>query len=256
MIVDVHCHLNHEDFAGDLEAVLERAEAAGVGGIINVGWDLPSSAKAVELAEKIDICWAAVGVHPHDAKDVDGGMEQELIKLAEHPKVVAMGEVGLDYHYDHSPRPVQQEVFRRQLAVARQLNMPVVIHSREADRDTMLILEEFAPPRCLLHCYGGSWETAQLGLKRGYYFSFGGPVTFKNAKRPVEVVSKLPVERLMLETDAPYLAPEPNRGKRNEPAFLVHTLGRVAQLKEIPEADLARLLKENVESFFQISLGA
>jgi TatD DNase family protein len=254
MLFDVHCHLNHEDFQPDWEDVARRAREAGVRGIINVGWDLPSSRAAIDLAQRRDDFWAVVGVHPHDASGVGESLESELVQLARHPKVVAIGEVGLDYHYDYSPRPLQREVFRRQLAVANELELPVVIHSRDAAADTMSILDELKPRRCLLHCFGGSWETAQWGLSRGYYFSFGGPVTFKNAKRPVEVVSKLPQDRLMVETDAPYLAPEPNRGKRNEPAFVVDTLRRIALLRGIPSSELARALGKNTLSFFNIRL--
>lgn len=254
MLFDVHCHLNHEDFTTDWEEVAQRAGEAGVEGIINVGWDLVSSKDAIRLAEKKDNFWAVVGVHPHDAAGVGEELEEELEALAQHPKVVAIGEIGLDYHYDYSPRPLQQEVFKRQLAVANKLKLPVVIHSREADKDTMSILEELRPARCLLHCFGGSWQTAQLALERGYYFSFGGPVTFKNAKRPVEVVSKLPIDRLMVETDAPYLAPEPNRGKRNEPAFVVHTLRRIAELRNLPFPDLVQEVGKNTAAFFNLPL--
>ena len=254
MFSDVHCHLNHEDFAADCEEVAQRAQDAGVQTIINVGWDLPSSKAALNLAQKREGFWAVVGVHPHDASGVGEGLEAELIALAQHPKVLAIGEIGLDYHYNYSPKAVQQEVFKRQLALANKLELPVVIHSREADGDTLAILDEYKPTRCLLHCFGGSWETAQLALERGYYFSFGGPVTFKNAKRPVEVVGKLPLDRIMVETDAPYLAPEPKRGRRNEPAFVVHTLERIAKIRGLSVSELAQVIERNVALFFNLPM--
>jgi TatD DNase family protein len=250
MFTDVHCHLNHEDFATDWQAAFQRAKAAGVGRLIVVGWDLASSKRAIEQAELNDSVWATVGVHPEDASGADENLERELLTLSGHRKVVAFGEIGLDYHYENSPRPVQQEVFRRQLAVAEEQGLPVMIHSREAANDTMEILSHFNV-RCLLHCFGGSWETAKLALDRGYYFSFGGPVTFKNSKRAAEVVSKLPVERLMVETDSPYLAPVPNRGQRNEPAFLPYTMEKIAQLKGMPTCELAGRIEKNVTSFFE-----
>lgn len=252
MYADVHCHLNNEAFAEDLKAVIARAKGEGVNTIVNVGWDLPSSEYALQLARQNEGFWAVVGVHPQDAKDIEGELEPQLKTLAQAPQAIAIGEIGLDYHYLNSPKAVQQEIFRRQLSVATELGLPVVIHSREATEDTLEILGEFQLERCLLHCYSGSWETAQIAFDRGYYLSFGGPVTFKNSRRAVEVVEQMPLERLLLETDAPYLAPEPVRGKRNEPALIVHTYQKVAQLRGLSARELAAQIKINLERFFQL----
>ncbi|HHY09933.1 MAG TPA: TatD family hydrolase [Firmicutes bacterium] len=252
-MIDSHAHLNDPRFEEDLPAVLERAKAAGVRAIINIGYDLVSSKKAVELAAKYPQLYAVIGVHPHDAKTYDQGIEESLKELAKQPKVVAIGETGLDYHYDNSPRAVQREVFQKQLLLAGELNLPAVIHSRDASQDTLEILRKFPGQPCLLHCYSGSFETAEQYLKLGHYFSFAGPITFKNATRLRGVAKRLPLKRLMIETDCPYLAPQPRRGRRNEPAYLPYIAEKLAEIHGRSREDVERITAENTENFFRLA---
>jgi len=252
-MIDSHAHLNDPQFSPDLAEVLARAEEAGVTGIINVGYDLDSSRQAVRLAEGHRGLYAVVGVHPHDAKTWDSGVEAAIRELASHSKVVAIGESGLDYYYDHSPRDVQQDVFRAQLALARELNLPLVVHSRDAAQDTLEILSEFPEVPCILHCYSGSWEMAREYLKMGHYFSIGGALTFKNAQRLRSVIQQIPLERMLLETDCPYLTPVPHRGKRNEPAYLPLVARQLAELHGITEAEAAEVTERNTRLFFRIN---
>ena len=212
-MIDSHAHLNDPRFASDVAEVVQRAQANGVKGIINVGYDLESSRQAVQLAEEFPSLYAVIGVHPHDAKTWTDEIEEELRKLSAHRKVVAIGETGLDYHYDNSPRDVQQEVFRKQLALAQELGLPAVIHSREAAQDTLEIIKEFPDVRCVLHCYSGSWEMAKEYLKMGHYFSAAGPITFKNAHKLRGVIGQIPLSHMFLETDCPYLTPVPQDRK-------------------------------------------
>ena len=198
-MIDSHAHLNDPAFEDDLADVISRAEAQGVDAIINVGYDLMSSNVAVELAERFPGLWAVVGLHPHDAKLWTEELCDAIKELTQHPKVLAIGEVGLDYHYDYSPRDVQRHVFREQLALSLELDLPVVIHSREATKDTLDIVGEYPSVPRLLHCYSGSLETARLYEKMGHFFSFGGPITFKNANKLRDVVAGLPLERILLE---------------------------------------------------------
>jgi TatD DNase family protein len=211
-IIDTHAHLNNKDFSGDLSQVIDRARQAGVEYIINIGYDLRSSHRAVELAEKYDCCYAAVGVHPHEAKTLDQETFQHLGELAKNPKVVAVGEMGLDFHRNLSPRDIQIEAFKKQLAWAETLNLPVVVHDREAHPETMDILKDHPELKVVLHCFAGDAEMAKEAKRRGYLLSIGGPVTFKNSKHLPEVLKTIGLESLMLETDCPYLAPEPHRG--------------------------------------------
>lgn len=251
-MIDSHAHLNDPAFAEDLPAVVARAKDAGVRTIINVGYDLASSKKAVELAGLYPELWAVVGVHPHDAKTWTPVVKDEITKLCENQKVLALGEIGLDYYYDHSPREKQQEVFRKQLALARELKRSVVIHSREATQDTLEIIREYPDVACLLHCYSGSWETAQVYAELGHFFSFGGPITFQNANRLREVVRKIPLELVLLETDCPYLTPHPHRGKRNEPAYLTFTAEKLAAIHGREVGEIARITEENTRRFFSL----
>lgn len=251
-LIDSHAHLNDAAFAQDLPEVVARAEAAGVHTIINVGYDLPSSKRAVELAQLYPQLWAVVGVHPHDAKTWCPEVKKSLVELCKHPKVLAIGEAGLDYYYDNSPRDQQRAVFREQLALARELKMNVVIHSREATQDTLEIMQEFPDVSCLLHCYSGSLETAQTYTEMGHYFSFGGPITFQNANRLREVVSKMPLDRVLLETDCPYLTPHPHRGKRNEPAYLTYTAAKLGAIHGCSVEEIAQITAENTRRFFTL----
>jgi TatD DNase family protein len=202
-MIDSHAHLNDPRFAEDLADVVLRAREAGVTEIVNVGYDLTSSEAAVQLAEGFPGLWAVVGLHPHDAKLWNEELESRLEELAGHPRVLAIGEAGLDYYYDNSPREEQRAAFRSQLALAERLGLPVVIHSREAAQDTLEILREHTQVECLLHCYSGSAETARTYLEMGHYFSFGGPITFQNANRLRSVVAEIPLERILLKRTAP-----------------------------------------------------
>lgn len=246
-LFDSHAHLNDEQFAADLPAVLASARAAGVETILNVGYDLPASRAAAALAAGRPGLYAAVGIHPHDAAGYDEAAEKELRRLARAEKVVAIGEIGLDYYRELSPRPTQAEAFRRQIRLARALRLPIVVHDREAHEDTLRILREERASEVggILHCFSGSWEMARQCLDLGFYISLAGPVTFRNAVRPREVARRVPADRLLVETDAPYLAPEPHRGRRNEPAFVALTLRAIAALREVPAEELAEQTYQN-----------
>jgi TatD DNase family protein len=241
-----------KQFDPDREEVIKRARAAGVDMMITVGSDLMSTRAAIALAEEHEGVYATVGVHPHDAKHCREETLDELAALARHPKVVAVGETGLDYHYDHSPREVQREVMERHLEMAFELDKPVVVHSREAAEDTMRILEEAGVGRGVMHCFSGDREMAERAMAMGLHISVAGPVTFKKAAKLAEVVRAVPDEFLLLETDAPYLTPEPHRGKRNEPAYVAHTAARVAELRGVSVADVARITTLNAARLFGV----
>ena len=218
MLFDSHAHLDARRFDDDRDKVIERAKENGISYIMNPGADFESSVKSVELASKYDIIYAAVGVHPHDAKTMDEMMLQLLKGMTKKPKVMAIGEIGLDFHYDNSPRDIQKKWFREQIRLAKEVNLPIIVHDREANNEVMNILkeEEAFDNGVLMHCYSGSAELAKQYVKKGAYISIAGPVTFKNARKAVEVVSAIPIDYLMIETDSPYLTPHPYRGKRNE----------------------------------------
>lgn len=254
MLFDSHAHLNDKRFTNDLDQVIERAKAAGVEYIMNPGADYESSVAAIELADQYDLIYAAVGIHPHDASSLDDMMLALLKKMARHPKVKAIGEIGLDYHYDFSPRDVQKHWFRKQLQMAKTLNLPVIIHDREANQDVFDILreEDMFATGVLLHCYSGSAELARQYVNLGAYISIAGPVTFKNARKLVEVVERVPLERLMIETDAPYLTPHPYRGKRNESAYVKYVAEKVAEIKNLPYEDVIRQTNLNAKTYFNI----
>ena len=249
MLYDTHAHLNDEAFAEDAEAALVRALDAGVTKINIVGCDPQMSAKAVEMAEKYDAVYAVVGIHPSDADKYDEAVEEQLRQWAALEKVVAIGEIGLDYHFeDDVDHDIQREVFRRQLCLASELNMPVVIHSRDAMDDTVRIIREEQPEggfQGVFHCFSGSWEQAKVCLELGFYIGFDGPLTFKNSRKLPKVASEMPLERVLIETDCPYMAPEPVRGRRNEPAYVKHIAAKVAQLRGISPEDADRISYEN-----------
>jgi TatD DNase family protein len=246
--IDSHCHIDGVEYDADRAEVIARACDAGVTTMLNVGTGDPHSGvfeRAVELAEKHSEIFAAIGVHPHDARLYDDAAEQRLMNLARHSRrVIAWGEIGLDYHYDHSPRDTQREVFKRQLRLAREQNLPVVVHSREADDDTIAILTEELngyQRAGVLHCFGGSLKMAQAAVELGFFISFAGNLTFKKAEDLREVARQIPLDRLLIETDSPYLTPVPFRGKRNEPARVVETARCLAEIygKESEEIGLA-----------------
>jgi TatD DNase family protein len=254
MLFDSHAHIDDEKFDIDREEVIQRAIDNGVTGIINVGASMESSARSIALAEKYEGIYAAVGIHPHDAKDALDTDYEQLVRWTALDKVVAVGEIGLDYYYDFSPREVQRSVFIRQLDVARQTNMPFIIHDRDAHGDLLEILKKEAKGlKGVLHCFSGSLEMANEVIKMGLYISIAGPVTFKNAAKLPEIVTKVPLEYLLVETDSPYLTPQPYRGKRNEPAYVKLVAEQVANLRDITMDDLAKATSENVKKLFGIS---
>lgn len=257
--IDSHCHIDGPEYDGDRLEVIARALDAGVSTMLDVGTGDPHSdafARAVALAEQNEAIYAAVGVHPHDAKLFDETAERRLIELAQQSsRVVAWGEIGLDYHYDHSPRDVQQSVFRRQLRIARRLNLPVVIHSREADDDTINLIRaelDGYGPAGVLHCFGGSLQMARAAIELGFYISFAGNLTFKKAEDLRAVARQLPLDRLLIETDCPYLTPVPFRGKRNEPARVVQTARCLADLHEESVEAIARATTDNFHRLFGV----
>ncbi len=256
LLYDTHAHLYDQPLLDELPAVLQRAEEAGVGFINCVGCDWPSSLQAVQLAEQYpQRLRAVIGVHPSDCLSYDEAMEAQLCELARHPLVVAWGEIGLDYHYDDAPpRERQMQVFRAQLRAAKQVGLPVMVHDREAHQDVLALIKEenrgFTGG--VLHCFSGSWEMARECLQLGWTLSFGGPVTYKNARVPVEVATKTPLERLVVETDCPYLPPEPYRGKVNEPAYVARTAARLAELRSIDYARLAEITTQNARAIFHV----
>lgn len=258
-LVDTHAHLDHPRFDADRGSVIERAEAAGVQTIVNVGADLASSRQAVALASQHDVVHAAVGVHPHDARKLDGTTLAELRDLARRPKVVAVGEIGLDFFRDLSPRDVQRRAFQAQLAWAAKLGKPVIIHDRDAHDEIMAMLSEWASglkdsPLAgrlgVLHTFSGDVAMAERAVDLGFYISISGPVTYGNARQLPEIVRALPLERLLVETDCPYLAPHPHRGKRNEPAYVRLVVEQIASLREVPFDDLARATTANAHRLF------
>jgi len=260
-LFDTHSHLVAPAFASDLDRVLERARHAGLVGTICVGYDLESSAAAVRLAREHDTVWAAVGVHPHDAAKVRTGLDAGLRDLARHSRVVAIGETGLDYYRDLSPREVQRRVLRTHLSVALELGLPVIIHDREAHADTLAILREFfgggprpegGRPAGVMHCFSGDTALAQACVDLGFYVSFAGPVTYPGADRLRAVASAVPADRLLIETDCPYLAPQSHRGQRNEPSYVAEVARGLAAVRRMDPSDLARLTTENARRLFRL----
>lgn len=251
-LIDTHCHLNDEQYDADVAEVIQRAHSAGVLWLVNIGYDVDSSRKAIRQASLYRGVKATVGIHPHDANTATKAALAELRELAAREEVIAFGEIGLDYYYDNSPRDIQREAFRQQMEIATSLKLPAVIHSRDATKDTLEILREYAPLQGIMHCFSGSFETAQICIDLGMYIAFGGAITFKNANRLREVVERVPWERIVVETDCPYLTPEPFRGRRNEPAHLRHIVGSLAQVKGVSPADAARITTDNARTVFGI----
>ena len=251
MYIDTHAHLYYDDLKNQLGDVVKRAEAAGVTQIICVGTDLPSSKTSISIAEKYNAVFATVGVHPHDAKDTPDDYLRQLRDLASHSKVVAMGEMGLDYFRDFSPRNVQKEVFLSQLALARELDLPAVIHNRDADEDILKILEEVRYERSVLHCFSSDTEMAGRAVSLGCFLSFTGNVTFgKNHTESVLLTT--PLNRIMLETDCPFMTPVPNRGKLNEPANILHIAQWIAKVKKVDVSEVAESTTSTAQIFFDL----
>jgi TatD DNase family protein len=254
MLVDSHCHLDFPDFEGEVDGVIERARHAGVGLMLTVSTTLKSFERGLDIAKRHDCVFCSLGVHPHE---VDAEVKVELgrlIELADHPKVVGIGETGLDFHYVHSSREGQEASFRTHIAAARETGLPLIVHSRDADEDTLRILREEQKNgdayRGVFHCFGGSRDLANAAIDLGFHISFSGILTFKKADAVREVARSLPVERLLVETDSPYLAPVPCRGRRNEPALVTHVAAVAAELKEIEPEALADQTTKNFLALF------
>lgn len=254
MLFDTHTHLNAEQFHEDVEDVIVRAQEAGVSEMIVVGFDRKTIEGAISLVERYDFLYAAVGWHPVDAIDMTENDLNWIEELCAHPKVVALGETGLDYHWDKSPKEIQKTVFRQQIQLAKKVNLPLIIHNREATEDVIAILKEEGADEVggIMHCFSSTLEDAKVCIDLNFYISIGGPVTFKNAKQLKEVVAELPLERLLIETDCPYLAPHPFRGKRNEPAYVKYVAEQIALLKGINYQELAQKTSDNAKQLFGI----
>lgn len=262
MLIDSHVHLDGPQFDSDRAEVIARARAAGVELMLEIaGSDIGhgSLEPGLRLTDEYDFIYAAIGLHPHEASIFDDELEKRLLASASHPKVIGWGEIGLDYHYDHSPRELQRSVLRRQLKLARSCRLPVIIHTREAEADTMTILrEEWADPEAreiggVFHCFSGTPELAEFALDLGFHLSFSGVVTFKTAEELRRIAASIPVERLLIETDCPYLAPVPHRGKRNEPAFVRETAALIAAIRGIEPDEIARITSANFRRLFRVT---
>jgi len=260
-LIDTHCHLDFAPFDGDRDRVLGRACTAHVTTLINPGADLESSRRAVEMAAHFPQVYAAVGVHPHDAATLDDAVLQELHRLARRPKVVAIGEIGLDYYRDLSPRAQQRSAFEAQLALAATYRLPIIVHQRDAAQDVLDILKRWRAqypdrPAGVLHAFSGDLDMARQAIELGFYIGIAGPVTYTNARKLPEILPHLPVERLLIETDAPYLTPHPHRGQRNEPAYLPLIAQRLAELLHMPLETLAARLADNTRRLFNLAPSA
>ncbi len=258
MLIDSHCHLDSHEFDGDREAVIARAVEAGVGRMVAVGTGEgpPDLEAGTRIADRHEMFYATVGVHPHDAAKADGETLNRVRELARHPKVIGIGEIGLDYHYDFSPRDRQRAIFAEQMAIAVEAGLPIIIHTREAWDETFELIEKHWTPHGrpgLMHCFTGNPGEARRSLELGFYVSFGGMVTFPKALEIQQAARDVPADRILIETDAPYLAPVPKRGKRNEPAFVVHTAGKLAELRGTTREDIERVTTENVERLFALN---
>ena len=251
MLVDSHCHLDFPDFAEEREAVIARARAAGVGPMVTICTRLDQFPAVRAIAEADDDIWCSVGVHPHEAADYAETSVLDLAALAALPRVIGIGETGLDFHYDHSPREVQERVFRTHIAASRASGLPLIIHAREADAEIARILQEERATAGVLHCFSSGRGLAEAALDLGFYISISGIVTFRNAEELRAIVRDVPLDRLLVETDAPYLAPVPYRGRRNEPAYVATTAAAVAVLKEVEPAALAAATTDNFFRLFR-----
>lgn len=254
MFIDTHVHLNADQYDEDLQQVIDRALQADVQKMVVVGFDRKTIERAIRLAEEYPFIYAVVGWHPVDAIDCTDEDLKWIEELAAHEKVVGIGEMGLDYYWDKSPKDIQQTLFRKQIRLAQKVNLPIIIHNREATEDVVRILKEEDAYLTggIMHCFGGSVETARQCIDMNFMISLGGPVTFKNAKKPKEVATEIPLEHLLIETDAPYLAPHPHRGKRNEPALVTLVAEEIARLKGLSIEQVAEATTNNAEQFFRI----
>jgi len=251
-LIDTHAHLDFDDYNQDREEVFKRAQKIGVEKIVNIGADLEGSYRAVEQAEKHDFVYASVGIHPHEADTVNEKSLAKIKALAVSPKVKAVGECGLDFYYDNSPREIQKEAFKKQLQLALELELPMVVHSREAAAETLEILDQTADfaENLIFHCYAYGPSEIEEIIKRDYYAAFGGLITFNSAQPIRNALKKMPLDRILLETDAPYLTPAPHRGKRNEPAYLEHIVKKAAAVKGVSAEKMAEITTKNAERIY------
>ena len=253
MLFDTHAHMDDRSFDADRRELLESLPGAGISLLMNPGCSYESSRNAIALAEQYDYIYAAVGSHPDVADEVDEALiEQYRALAARHPKIKAIGEIGLDYHYEDIPREIQQRAFRMQMALAQELGLPVIVHEREAHEDGLRIVDEFPTVKGVFHCYSGSAEMAQELIKRGWYIGFTGVLTFKNARKAIEVASAIPMDRIVIETDCPYMAPVPFRGKRNDPGKVFYMAEKLAQLRGISTEEAARITLENGKRLYRM----
>ena len=252
MFFDTHAHYDDRRFNEDREQLLDGMADAGVSLILNSSSSVRSARVCLELADRYPFIYASIGVHPHDSKSMTDNTVFELEKMLSHPKAMAVGEIGLDYYHDFSPRDVQKQRFREQMELARRANKPVIIHERESFADTLEIIREFRDLSGVFHCFSGSFETAKIILDLGWYLSFTGVVTFKNARKALEVIEKIPSDRILLETDCPYLSPEPMRGRRNSSLYLHYIAEKVAEVRGLSVSEVASITMENGKRFFGI----
>ena len=253
MLFDTHAHLDDRAFDADREALLASLTGQGLGLVMNPGCSLESSRNASRLAQEYDYIYAAAGSHPDAADEVNGDVLEEYRKLCKlSPKIKAIGEIGLDYHYEDIPREIQLKAFRSQMELARELNLPVIVHEREAHEDGMAVVRDFPEVTGVFHCYSGSAEMARQLVDRGWYIGFTGVLTFKNARKAVEVASSIPLERIVLETDCPYMAPEPFRGKRNHPGYLYRMAEKLAEIRGLSMEEIQTITEENGKRLYRI----
>lgn len=250
MYFESHAHYDDGRFKNDREEILNLLPSCGIDYVINVGCDMKSSRESIKMAEKYDYIYAAVGVHPHDAENMKESDLDEIRQMSNHKKVVAIGEIGLDFYYDNSPRDIQRYWFKRQLEIVKELNKPVIIHSRDASQETFDIIKESGVKKGVIHCYSGSAQMAMDYVKMGFYIGVGGVVTFSNAKKLVEVVETIQLEQILIETDSPYLSPIPNRGKRNDSRNLQFVVEKIAKIKDISPEKVANITKLNAKQLF------
>lgn len=257
MFIDSHAHLDDERFDDDRETVIKNLKTDQIDIVINIGADIASSKSTLNLAQTYDNIYSVVGVHPHSVSELVGVGLDEIEKLARDEKTVAIGEIGLDYYYENSPKQLQKEYFIEQIRLAKKLDLPIVIHSREAVKDTLDIIksEKSSNLRGVMHCFSSSVEIAKEYVKLGFYIAIGGVVTFKNARVTKEVAKYVPLESLLIETDCPYLAPEPFRGKRNEPKYIKYTAEEIAKIKEVDLEEIAKITSANAKKLFEIKIG-
>jgi len=256
-LVDSHCHLQDKAFKNDLDAVIHEAGEAGVRTFLVPGTSIDDSIAALDLAEKYKGVYAAAGIHPHDSSRVSSNWREELKSLTLNKKAVAIGEIGLDYHYDFSPRDIQKEIFRAQIEIAIETGLPMVIHTRKSMEDTFQILDETGGWKAggVFHCFPGSLAEAEYVITKGFHISYTGVVTFKNSQNTREIVKKIPIEKLLLETDSPYMAPEPFRGKRCHPALLIHTARIISEIKNLPIEKIGETTSDNFARLFKLISG-